>query len=98
MDAATNVANWIAKSNASPALLEGMTLDLDRRAWTMQLEYLSGPIASASLDELLGEPDLNIPFIVRRWTFDLRRHHRHPARPAGDRRRTVLRQCKSGLI
>ena len=71
MDTVTNVVSWISNPNsrALPAVVTPMTMDLDRKAWTVQLEYLTSTMASVTLDELFGPPDSSVPFVQRRWSF-----------------------------
>jgi hypothetical protein len=70
MDATSNVVSWISKSNAVPVACSGLTMDLDRRAWTMALEYLTASLAASALEERLGPPDSRILLgLVKRWNF-----------------------------
>jgi hypothetical protein len=69
MDATTNVANWISQSVAPVAASE-LTMDMDRQAWTLQLQFLTGSFASSALEERLGPPDSQrLLGLVKRWSF-----------------------------
>lgn len=44
-------------------------MDLDRKAWTVGLEFLTAAIAADALTERLGPPDSSLFWVTRRWTF-----------------------------
>lgn len=70
MDSVTNVVSWLLKAKDSlPTKVGHATMDMDRKAWTIELEYLTTGMATAALGERLGVPDSSIPLVGKRWTF-----------------------------
>lgn len=69
MDTASSTASYLASSSIAPVGQTGLMMDMRRMAWTTELQYISGSIASRAMEERMGPPDARIPGFSKRWSF-----------------------------
>lgn len=70
MNNASAIADVLTKSSSLPNTISPLVMDLNKKAWTVELEYFTAETASADLEEAFGKPRSRIPFVSKTWHVD----------------------------